>query len=147
MLFLKELWSNNELQDVFIDRNYGVFCLRKERCISNCRCRCGLNQNYDWTIGHSYALRWQKNTCDKWRETGQIHAIREKMHCGVFGCQNQNANHFYRIQRYHLELNADRLLMRTAMITLILKHKFDLKKIGLHNIHIYVTLEHKSSHK
>ncbi len=44
------------------------------------------------------ALWWQKNTGNKWRETGKIHGIREKKYLCAFGWQNRNANNFYRIQ-------------------------------------------------
>ncbi len=47
------------------------------------------------SLAAACALWWQNG--NKWSETGKIHEIRDKMYCCAFGCQNRNANHFYRM--------------------------------------------------
>ncbi len=52
---------------------------------------------------HSYVTRScarivvAETHSNKRSETGKIHIIRDKMYCCAFGCQNRNANNFYRI--------------------------------------------------
>uniref|UniRef100_A0A671NKT1 Transmembrane protein 256 n=1 Tax=Sinocyclocheilus anshuiensis TaxID=1608454 RepID=A0A671NKT1_9TELE len=58
------------------------------------------------SLAAARALWWQKNTGNKWRETGKIQGIREKIYCCAFGCQNWNGNNFDIIllstNKYHI---------------------------------------------